>query len=339
MLVPKDSRAQNTFAPVGAEWWYGGYNIDYAYGTFQPDWNGIWTWTDHVVSIKDTVITGQNCRQLQATRMERHSDHPDSTYMALQKFMYLFNNDDTVFILNESIGNFSPLYVYNSNIGNTVILPQFKDITGFTDSFSFIIDSVKNNLYDTSLLKTYYTHSVDTVSYGTTLNWGILKTVNNQRINIGQYTEKIGGTFRKVTGFYPAYNHGGTEQSVSIEFPSGELRCYSESGLYIKLTNLPCDTLLSPVTVGLNEMNTYSNNITVFPNPANDAIYIKPLAKFSKNSSCYLQDCTGKRMTNLIRMPGKSDIKIQTAHLAEGLYILILQQDGQRFYKKVVVRH
>jgi hypothetical protein len=340
ILLPMYGNAQNTFAPVGAEWWYGGDNFSYSNWPGGLSITGNFTWTDHVQSTLDTTIDGQPCRKVIVTRMQKNNPSPDSVFLSGTKSLYFYDNTDTVFVFNEKANMFTPLYIFNTPIGDTVTLAAFDPADIDIDSFSYVMDSIKTESFGAQQLQSYYIHAFDTVAWRVSLNWGWGTDANQDLIFKGKFTKKIGGNWGNVGGLFPATSALCLDCGVSIGFPSGNLRCYSDSSISFNTSVITCDSVVTPYqTVGLSTLNKLSDNIITYPNPAGEAIHIRHQTAFAKNSSCYLQDCTGKRITSVIEMSSKETINIPTSSLANGIYILVLQQEGQRFYKKVVVHH
>ncbi len=153
--------AQNSFAPVGAEWWYSGNNVSYTYGPLDMPVNE--TWTDHLLVTGDTTIQGVDCRKVTATRMKKTGHNPDSSFVDGHKTMYFYDNTDTVFYWHIPSGRFEPLYIFNAAEGDTICLknPYFPmGAAGEDSTFCFTIDSIRTVLFDTTLLKTFYTRTL-----------------------------------------------------------------------------------------------------------------------------------------------------------------------------------
>jgi hypothetical protein len=92
--------AQATFAPVGAEWWYGGNNL---HGSFV---NIPKTWFQHVQSVGDTVVAGTACRKLTITGTTKNATDPETV-----SSLFVYDNTDTVFVFSDHAGKFIPLNI------------------------------------------------------------------------------------------------------------------------------------------------------------------------------------------------------------------------------------
>ena len=128
-LVPFKGYTQNTFAPVGAEWWYAGILKDYDYN------ESYYTrWADHMVSVKDTTILNTSCRVLEAIRYQKSDASPTTAAIVKRDTFYIYDNVDTVFVYDSKISNFTPLYIFNVSpeihfaFGNQI---RYKQILNF----------------------------------------------------------------------------------------------------------------------------------------------------------------------------------------------------------------
>lgn len=169
LLAPFCNQAQDTFAPVGAEWWYGGDNYDYS---FWPGSEENFKWVDHVQSLSDTMVAGVNCRKLTATRIRKNGITPDSAFTALASTFYVYDNTDTVFIFSDSSSKFIPLYVFNVQENDTVCLSGLFHLSS-DSTFCYVVDSIRTELFDTSHLRTFYTHTLIDSGQNLSVNWGI----------------------------------------------------------------------------------------------------------------------------------------------------------------------
>lgn len=152
-LCHQDAFAQSEFAPIGASWYHLGYDGDVVYQSFASN---------------DTVVMGQKCR---AINQNLFISKKEITYAAMYKktrSLYLYGNADSTLIYNEHFNRFTPLYVFIVSAGDTVRLNMIGP-SGCTFpypidtnkvSLSYVVDSVKNVLYGTELLKTVYTRSI-----------------------------------------------------------------------------------------------------------------------------------------------------------------------------------
>lgn len=342
LCLPFLSYAQQTFAPVGAEWWYSGRYYDYIDPSGYDEHNPLpanYNWVTHVQSAGDTVIAGIACQHLVCTHKIRMATNPDSIRTG-NGSVFVYDNTDTVFVYSDNAGRFIPLYIFNVSAGDTVCLSGL--FSWFGDStFCYVVDSIRMALYDTSHLKTYYTHTLMEHAYYS-VNWGrAWWGGGNGPIHKGQYTEKLGGTMAVVSGLYPTlstlYSDG--NQTINDGPFYGTLRCYNDAAHAIKLTPLNCDFILHPGYLRIEDKKSLPSYISVYPNPVNERIMIASTKKLNADLDIRLFDITGKQIAHLKLGKTKQNISYDTHALPGGLYLLRLNMEDGAFYHKIVIRH
>lgn len=300
--------AQSNFAPVGATWYHSGFE-----GVYKS------------VAVKDTLILGISCRQI---KQRIYISWPGPVYamdLASTRDLYIYSNPDTVFCFNDRINRFSPLFVFNVNVGDTVRLPLFnapsactyvsKDTTKL---FEFIVDSVKNVIYDGEILKTVYSKCIipkDLYKFESQgwFYWG-------DSLNV--YAEKIGSL---KTGLLP-YCVGAcpTLATMGCAFPRN-LRCYEDDSIKVHLV----DTCLNPswVPASLNEKTTSTQKIVIYPNPTNDKISLG-FELINHQTKVIIVDVMGKKVFEK-DFTKSSTISIDVAEIKSGVYFVKLLKEGE----------
>jgi hypothetical protein len=238
------------FAPVGAVWHHDATSSVY-----------------RASSVKDTLIDGQTCRKIIQKAL------PDTAYAKYGLFlldhetMYVYNNEDTVFLYNRSVNRFTPLYVFNVSAGDTVTLPvTFAQCIYFIDttnsSFRYVVDSV--------LVKSYDGESFQTV-------FGRMLQAKRRSVGWQSWSDtafayaKVLGTI--TTGLTPFCRGCAYTADMSCGFTSG-LRCYSSDLYNIKLRPGDCDRGFS---VSITEYAGKEQAITLAPNPGLDVLRMEGL--------------------------------------------------------------
>jgi hypothetical protein len=89
----------------------------------------------------------------------------------------------------------------------------------------------------------------------------------------------------------------------------------------------------SVVPLGVNENNKLSNQVNVFPNPANTELNID-LNSTIKNYSVVLTDLTGKKIIESVNTN-----KIDVSKIEKGIYILHVTGDNFNAHKTIAVTH
>ncbi|MBS1585673.1 MAG: T9SS type A sorting domain-containing protein [Bacteroidetes bacterium] len=208
LLLPLIANAQATFAPPGSEWYH-----SQQYGVF------------HCYYAGDTVINNIASRIIVRKALTRDPYYSQGLHVDDQSTIYVYNNTDTVFIYNRYFHRFTPLYVFNVNDGDTIRLPiipiDYGQLTlAYPDStFRIVVDSVRNKLYDTAMLKTVYVHAIGNPDSAYVLDYGV------------GYAATIGGL---GTGLIPMGTPAAIPLTESLQ-PATGIKCYNDPTLSIKL--------------------------------------------------------------------------------------------------------
>lgn len=331
LLAGPGASAQNSFAPVGAEWWYGGNN---RHGSFIPLEQ---SWLQHVQAVGDTALTGIPCRKLTIT-----GTLPFVPTAAFKNPLYVYDNTDTVFVFSERAGKFIPLYIFNVQQGDTICLSGLFQLSG-DSTFCYIVDSVGTELVDTSHLKAVYTRSFSP-GKNYSVNWGPARpTSQGPWQSRGKYVERLGGvwplggvTIWPVFGsFFPALTTHVIEGSnvLLTEMPYGDFRCYADASHFVKLDTVACDRQY----LGLEDFHA-PTGCTVFPNPARDRITIKAEAAFEKNAKYSLYDVTGRLLLEQPLPAGRKEAVLSVGSMGAGLYYLVVSRQGAKYYQKIILQ-
>lgn len=325
------AKGQNTFAPVGAEWWYGS-------SPFGSTVNIPGSWLQHVQSVGDTTIVGISCRKLtvEGTIPVRPSD------AVFKNPFYIYDNTDTVFVFSERQSRFIPLYIFNVQQGDTVCLSGL--FHNFGDStFCYIVDSVGTELVGTSHLKAVYIHSLSRNSFSS-VNWGSSPPTDPTPPwqGKGKYIERLGGvwpqtgqTTKPVFGsFFPALTvHPADIGSIKItDIPYGDFRCYSDATHFVKLDTVACDRQY----LGLKDFQA-ATGCTVFPNPARDRLIIRADAAFELHTRCVLYNVAGQLLLERALPAGHKEEVLSLSGIPAGLYYMAISRGEGKYYQKIIL--
>ncbi|MEY4936982.1 MAG: hypothetical protein RIS64_3341, partial [Bacteroidota bacterium] len=83
-------------------------------------------------------------------------------------------------------------------------------------------------------------------------------------------------------------------------------------------------------------------NFTVAPNPANDVALINYEVGTSKHVRAYITDITGRIVSELFeeqKETGNYSVTVPTLSLNTGMYLFVLEADGERHFQKVFINH
>ncbi len=292
------SQAQSDFAPVGAVWYNNFYN-----GVYKTE----------VVS--DTAVLGVVCSKLKQSTFIKFSPLFGWEERSSRDF-YLHSTEDTVFIYNEIYKNFTPLYVFNVKAGDTVRLPDINPanscvkIDTATTQFAFVVDSVKDVLYDGVLLKTVYSTAIDTAEAYLAWNQG-----TGGKSNV--YVQKLGAL---KYGLLPDCNKmcptilEGCNRSLN-------LRCYTDSKISVKLTDTCMPTGLVPASI--SEIEKIENSLFLYPNPTTDMVSIVN-AGLQSPSNLVVLNALGQIVLQQEYKAGNK-ITFDAAPFARGIYFVRLE--------------
>ena len=83
-----------------------------------------------------------------------------------------------------------------------------------------------------------------------------------------------------------------------------------------------------------------TNNVQVFPNPANDELYIQPsFEKIESAVACIMLDLSGKMVLNKTfnNVLPTQTLNLSTSNLSVGVYQLVIQTNNGRMTRKVAI--
>jgi hypothetical protein len=164
-------------------------------------------------------------------------------------------------------------------------------------------------LYDTATLKTVYSHYLGDRFSDCVYIFG--------DTSVSAYAEKIGSLSSGIMPWY--YTFGVTGLDFSCQAP-GALRCYSDTGLSVKLASSGCDAppLSAPAIADYRSLKA-------FPNPAATTVNV---VLPSGSASVRLTDLNGKVVSELIPPPYSLNAQIDVSTLTTGMYFLsVLSSD------------
>jgi len=281
------ANAQTEFAPIGTEWYYT--------STFGYSPNHF----NRIVSEKDTVIDGNNCRVLR--QYYNNSTIADEEYIIKKKQgkVYYYYQDQ-----------FNLLYDFDAEVNDTVKFslmgkkyffdssqnPAFWDI----DTVFSVRSVVENITTNAQYLKTFTTTILEEDRLGAYFPYSYT------------YTEKIGLHSEFILKIESVYY-------IPECPPYNKLRCYSDADFSFvsdewAATSLPCNYT---ITTSINTPK--DENITIYPNPFSDSVFV-----FTNNGgNLEIIDVSGKvvyysKLSNRIN-------EISASHFFKGIYLVKIQ--------------
>jgi hypothetical protein len=261
------------FGEVGTQWFYNEHPGGACAGNCEYV---------HLESVVDTVIVGKTTHKIQSTYY-RHTGEIDALAS-----IYVYENSDTVFMWDFIQSKFLTTYIFNGNVGDTLILDAPDTVSWAGSTYRLVINSVTTEAVDGIQLKKYGTTAIDSYSF-----W-----------NGGYFMDKIGG----LDWFLP--------RTVIFPEAGGPIRCYSDLQIDTSFQSINCDQVLY---TSIHEPSS-SATIQVFPNPTSDLLTVKsnePIGRLE------LFDPTGKLIATIHEMTFdlsalSSGLYILEVHMASG---------------------
>jgi hypothetical protein len=293
--------AQTEFAPKGAEWYY-----TCTFGCCPENH------FNHIVSEKDTVVEGNDCRILK--QYYDHSTVAGEKYIIKQEqgkvYYYYQDRFNLLFDFDAEVNDIVEITFMYREYYDTDNHP-FEDSKDTVLSVKYLVEDITVNALN---LKTFTVRGIDEIYYGD----GIYRPSNRY-----VYTEKIG----LHSEFIPVFDNA--------DHPAVEiyrwLRCYSDAGFSFvsdewAAMSLPCD-----YSVATSIDTPKDENSIIYPNPFNDHIFV-----FANNGG-YLEiiDVSG----NVVYYSGLSNgiNRIPATHFLKGVYFIRIQDkdSGIQTFKTV----
>jgi len=277
---------QTGFAPLGAEWYY-------TYSIGQPE-----DFFNRVVSEKDTVVEGNNCRIVKQyfnnspVANEKHiikQEQGKVYYYYQDQFNLLFDFDAKVGDIVEFTFMYS-IYEYGVVLVKDTVL-----------SVKYRIQGITTNAQN---IRTFTARGVDDISYGDGIYYPSYTYI---------YTEKIG----LQNKFMPTF-HNGAYPDAEIH---RDLRCYSDPDFsfvsdWWSNTALPCDYNHETRSISAPQ----NDNNKVYPNPFNDKVSVYA----SQDGDIEIVDISGKFVYYSELSNGINEIS--TNYFPKGIYLAKIQQ-------------
>ncbi|GEM_PF-1513764 len=354
--------AQTEFIPLGATWFYRGFNV--GYGSPNPEYN-----TAHEVIaevpengvIKKVVTTKQEYAYVRI--------YPYDTLRELVRsgvstsIDSLYEQNDTVFIYNHRWERYTPLYVFNVNEGDTIKIPSFHSydtaLVFESDSFLyFIVDSIRLKDFGGHLLETYYTrnfygdydtsHANFPMPLPTSFpkaNWSARHEYKlrpdlpshpdatfTELLGLGGYTRKFGGF---GGGLLPLDIPNFDMILYDGDIREDKIACYYDTSIQFNLYEIPCDSFFIGRFVSIKPIQ--SSGISIYPNPlGKDGIMtIQSGKQLPADARLNVLNMNGQ-VLRTATIGQKTTYNLDLSSLPAGVYFVVFEYNSQRYYHRVV---
>lgn len=302
ITVSQKSQAQTNnnqeFAQIGTLWHYNFNN----FGGGQPNSS-----YHKLESVGDTLIAGKNCRIIRTTFFP-----PFSNDSIVQSPEYVYMAGDTVYYYHRYLNQFSPLYMFNAQVGDTLHfdyphLPLFASVTPFR--WKARIDSITHYIQGSDTLKMFWPRT--------------LPNTDSMHLNadfLGAYIEKIGGTVQ--------FMH---QPFVIIPEWNGPIRCYQDPQLSVNFMQIPCNQRAG---LSVDKLAPLAS-VRFYPNPAKEVFYLQndhngtvQYSVFNSQGQLLLQN----------EIQANENKTINTEYWPTGMYLLRLQSQQLMRYEKLLIK-
>lgn len=277
--------AQTVFAPKGAVW------------NYYLDSDGIGSNFKYEVE-KDTIYGGRLCSKINSKRVNKTSTTTLSP-------VYFCTSGDTVLYYHDSLKSFTPLYIFNVKVGDTLTLAAPRFTAPYLDTARFRVKKIDTTIIDGLSLRTVHTEPVD---YHYFMN---------------KYTERIGAySVANIFGF----------DGVKTAMHTEGIRCYRDKAIeeQFYIDKWDCDYVPNYI-----EEKSWADNIRIFPNPLNEKLNIR----FDKSIIGEIQvSGIDGRILNQKAIEG-NEIHIDMSSLTNGLYYLQIKTAQETFSRLISVLH
>jgi len=88
---------------------------------------------------------------------------------------------------------------------------------------------------------------------------------------------------------------------------------------------------------GLTVAENFDTQLSIYPNPANDVVYI--MNDINEEVNLHVYNAAGQEVMNVQRVVNSGLIEVNTSDLNEGIYLIQLENANQVITKRIVVQH
>ncbi|HLT94574.1 MAG TPA: T9SS type A sorting domain-containing protein [Membranihabitans sp.] len=296
-------QAQNEgveWAPIGATWHY-----SYRYMSTPA--------VDYIVmeSTKDTIVNGKNARLIEGRIYSEGGFNIPATDRYDDGSYIIYQQGDSVFYLREN--KFELLYDFSMKVGDTmnIVTPNGHNPSRGIDTLLHIrVDSIGVKIVNGDTLRRQVV-SMNLEKYRSTYRFW------------GEIIEGIG-----IETFFLPYN----DLLCDLSCPN-PLRCYQDSTVFYKRTELACDTTyVFTSTEGLIPLS----EIRLYPNPVfsgSGQLSIEGPDRFTWR----LRDIHGGTLYHSTRESSGKETAALPSGLSPGMYLVEIQTGDQTYVRKLIV--
>ncbi len=99
-------------------------------------------------------------------------------------------------------------------------------------------------------------------------------------------------------------------------------------------------TLYVPTAAGINEYNTFPDELTIFPNPVEDNVLQFQISNNSSDLTVMVMDYQGRILINKLyrSLQYQNTIRIPLDYLSTGIYMVSFESNGYKMAKRILVK-
>ena len=295
-------KAQDEFAPIGAEWHYN-------YNNFSN--------TGYILieSVSDTIIDSISCRKLvKSINVYDHLDKKIKKGVFGKEYVTQIN--DSVMIYR--YGKLRKLYDLSAEIGDTIIFPGeyaadfgMVDDPSLTYGYALVVDKGFVEIEGDSL------KYIDILQENSPWTFSCYVNYNNDYYKCVRICERIGN----ISGYLLPENN-----LLADNEEGGALRCYSDDEVSISFDDKGCNYVYD----NIDEM-LVSDKITIYPNPTKSILNIEFA---EENNYIEIYDNIGKKICSL--QTNDKSVNINMSEYPSGLYLVVIKNDKGNCFKRIV---
>lgn len=297
------AQAQVVFCPPGAEW-------HYLQRTIGPSANIPWISVNEKVNyLRDTVVDAVTAKVLQHKFFLSDNSIPCKLTLVKQK-------GDTVFFRNQfTLHVWQVLYNYSATPGQSwynSIVRTFNPPSGII-SYTTTVDSISAVTENGSNLKVIYVKQYSS---------------NSQYVWKSKITERYGSSIF-LFNFSSRFDLGNADPYYNNWVEA--FLCYSDSGFGTRQFGTK-DCNYQNI-VGLNDIDTDMEGITLYPNPVLDVLTVE--SGLEENYQLSILDIYGNE---LVSKNYFYSTKLDVSFLKSGIYILTIYESGKKIGSKKIIK-
>ncbi|NVO04260.1 MAG: T9SS type A sorting domain-containing protein [Bacteroidetes bacterium] len=299
-----------TWYPIGATWYFNNQSMELfpAHG-----------FTKYTV-LKDTIVDLKSSKLISRLSVRYNGDTLNQDNVIVRE-----ENSNVYYYINNA---FQLMYDFTLNVGDTLVI----DINGAgCDSVSpLIVDSIKNVNIDGVNLQVQYVKAVYYISptfggQNDTITYPIIEKIGYNNFCVSSEESFF---------FYPFC-------APEAQFHLNWLRCYNDSnisynGCYweANFPDIACDSLIDGST-GISNISNGIDNISIFPNPANNKIEI--ILENYRNESIEISIFNTMNQEIFANSVFERKTTIDLSSFSRGMYFVKVKRGNDLFVRKLIL--